>query len=88
MQESKSVVWERVKLLINSLSNGKISDQSKLKAFANDKLKLIKMAKIVLGKIENNVGNEENAGYQHFLLLRQCFQKPFSFGSLKFRIVW
>ena len=43
-------------------------DQSKLKAFADDKLKVIRMAKFVLDKIENIVGKEENAGYQNFLL--------------------
>ena len=28
-----------------------------------------------LDKVENLVGNGENAGYQHFLLFPQCFQK-------------
>ena len=45
------------------LPNDNISDQSKLKAFADDKLKVIKMAKFLLDKIENIVGKEENAGY-------------------------
>ena len=31
-------------------------------------------------RIENNVGNRENGGYQHFLLFPQCFQKTFFFG--------
>ena len=48
--------------MFNSLPNYKILDQSKLKAFADDKLKVIQMAKFVLGKIENIVGKEENAG--------------------------
>ena len=60
--------------LINSLPYGKILDPSKLKAFAYYKLKLIKMAKIVLNTIENIVGKEENAGYHYFLLFPQCFQ--------------
>ena len=30
---------------------------------------------------ENNVEKEENAGYQHFLLFQQCFQKA-SFSGL------
>ena len=68
---------------INSLPYDKISDQSKLKAFADDKLKVIQMAKFVLDKIENIVGKEENAGYQHFLLFPQCFQK----GIFFFRVV-
>ena len=43
------------------------------------------MAKFVLDKIdlENIVGKEENAGYQHFLLFLQCFQEALSF----FRVV-
>ena len=44
------------------------------------------MAKIVLDKIENIMGKEENAGYQHFLLFPQCFQKALSSGLLKARI--
>ena len=46
------------------------------------------MATFVLDKTENIVGKEENAGYQHFLLFPQCFQKAISLGSLKARIVW
>ena len=34
--------------------------------------------KFVLGGVENIVGKGENAGYQHFLLFPQCFQKAFS----------
>ena len=55
--------------------NDKILDQSKLKAFADDKLRLIQMAKFVLEKIENIVGKEENAGNQHFLLFPLMFFK-------------
>ena len=32
----------------------------------------------VFDRVENIVGKGENAGYQHFLLFPQCFQK-FSF---------
>ena len=46
-----------------------------IQSISKDKLKLIKTAKTVLDKIENTVGKEENAGYQHFLLFPQCFQK-------------
>ena len=31
--------------------------------------------KVVFHRIENIVGKEENAGYQHFLLFPLCFQK-------------
>ena len=56
--------FERAWLIhLTLLPNDNISDQSKLKAFADDKLKVIKMAKFLLDKIENIVGKEENAGY-------------------------
>ena len=29
----------------------------------------------VMGRVENIIGKGENAGYQHFLLFPQCFQK-------------
>ena len=76
------------KLEFKSLPNNKILDQSKLKAFADDKLKVIQKAKIVVDTTENIVGKEENAGYQHFLLFSQCFQKALSSGSLNVWIVW
>ena len=31
--------------------------------------------KFALGRLENIMGKEENAGYQHFLLFPQCFQR-------------
>ena len=42
----------------------------------------------VLDRVENIVGKEENAGYLHFLLFPQCFQKGLYSGSLKVGIVW
>ena len=42
----------------------------------------------VLDRLKNIVTKGENAGYQHFLLFPQCFQKPFSLRSLKVVIVW
>ena len=39
--------------------------------------------KFVLGRVENIVGTGENAGYQHFLLFPQCFQKASFSGSFK-----
>ena len=41
-----------------------------------------------MGRVENIVGKEENAGNQHFLLFPQCFQKFSMSGSLKVGIVW
>ena len=38
--------------------------------------------------VENIVREKENAGFQHFVLLPQCFQKASCSGLLKVRIVW
>ena len=45
--------------------------------------------KVILGWVlENIAGKGENAGYQHFLLFPQCFQKAYFCVSLKVGIVW
>ena len=36
---------------------------------------------IWLWRVENIVGKEENAGYQHFLLFPHCFQKASLLGQ-------
>ena len=72
----------------NSLPNDKILDRSKLKGFTDDKLNMIQNQKFVLGRVENIVGKGENAGYQHFLLFPQCFQKASFSRLLKVVIVW
>ena len=40
------------------------------------------------GRVENIVSKGENAGYQHFLLFPQCFQKASFSGLLKVGIEW
>ena len=60
-----------------------ILGQTKLKAFADDKINVAEKFKFVLGMVENTVGIGENAGYQNFLLFPQCFQKGSYTGSLK-----
>ena len=72
----------------NSLPNKKILDWPKLNAFADNKTDVNEKFKLCLGRVENIVGKGENAGYQHFLLILQCFQKPSVSGSLKVGIVW
>ena len=72
------VLRETVQIVVNPLPDDKISDWSKLKAFADTKLNVTQNIKVVLHRIENIVGKEENAGYQHFLLFPQCFQRAFS----------
>ena len=41
-----------------------------------------------MDRVENIVEKGENAGYQHFLLFQQCFQKLSTLGSLKVGIMW
>ena len=61
---------------------------SKLKAFVEDKISVSEKLKFVLGRVESIVGKGEKAGYQHFLLSPQCFQKVSFSGSFKVGIVW
>ena len=48
----------------------------------------VKKKKFFWELVENIIGKGENAGYQHFLLFLQCFQKVSFTGSLKVGIVW
>ena len=59
-----------------------------MKTFAEDTITVTQKLKFVFAGIENIVGKGENAGFQHFLLFIQCFQKVSLPGSLKVRIVW
>ena len=70
---------------MNSLSNAKILDRSKLKAFAEDKSNAIEKIKFLLEWVENFVGKGENASFQHFLLFPKCFQKSLFLGVVKSR---
>ena len=65
-------------LSLNFLSNDKILDWLKLKAFADTKIIVTEKLKFVLERVENIVEEGENAGYQHFLLFPQCFQSHYS----------
>ena len=70
-------------LFLNSLPNDKILDWSKLKAFADDKIKVAEMRSSLSDRKENLLGKKENSGFQHFLLFPQCFQKPSFQGCLQ-----
>ena len=48
---------------------------SKIKAFMHVNINVIKESKFILGRVENMVRKGKIAGYQHFLLFLQCFQK-------------
>ena len=67
---------------VNSLPNDKILDQSNFKDFADDKINVTNKMNFVMGRVENIVGKGGNAGYQHFLLFSQCFQKSSLLGSV------
>ena len=62
-------------------------DVTKLKTFADEKINVFQMMISVLYRVENILGKGENAGYQHFLVFPQCFQKSSFLGSLKVGIV-
>ena len=62
---------------LNSLPNDIFLDWSKLKALADNKINVNEKMKFGLERVENIVGKEKNAGYQHFLLFPKCFQKGF-----------
>ena len=68
----KFVIWERV----NSLPNNKILDLSKLKASTEITSNATQNLKLVLERVDNIVVKGGNAGYKHFLLFPQSFQKP------------
>ena len=68
--------------------NYKFFNLSKLKAFADNKINVTKKLKFVTERVENIVGKGETAGYQHFLLFPQCFQKDSFSRLLKVGIVW
>ena len=87
----KFVVWERAKITFTKITGlcsylkrvfqsdaclyrTTDSDWSKLKAYA-DKLNVAKLITFVPERVENIVRKGKNAGYQHFLLCPQCFQK-------------
>ena len=77
------IVWEWVK----SLPNNNFLDCTKFKAFKafadNILLRVAKILISVYDRVENIVGNGENAGYQLFLFFPQCFQKASFFRVVK-----
>ena len=50
------------KMGLNPLSNVKILDMTKLKAFVDDKIKVAKMRISLFDRVDNTVGKGENAG--------------------------
>ena len=52
---------------------------------ADEKVNVAQKLKFVYGSLENIMVKGENAGYQHFLLFPQCFQKSFLLVVFKSR---
>ena len=65
----------------NPLPDDKILPLSRLIAFADNNLDVAQIAKFFSYRVENIVEKGENAGFQHFLLFPQCFQKVSFSGS-------
>jgi hypothetical protein len=59
-----------------------------LKVIADDILILVQMMICVTDWEDNIMRKGENAGYQHFPLFPQCFQKASFSGSSEVGIVW
>ena len=78
----KCTLYLMTKFGLNPLPN-KILDRSKLKAFADDKTNVNEKFKFCLGRVENNVGKEENTGYQYFLLFPTMLSKALYFRVVK-----
>ena len=70
-----------------TIPNDKILEWPKPKAFADNKMDLSQKLKFNLGRVQNIVGKGD-AGYQHFLLFLQYFQKVSVSRSLELGIVW
>ena len=70
-----SSVWQQNQSWSYSLPNGKISDWSKLKAFAEDKINVTEKLKVVLRRVENIVGKGENAVTSIFSFFHNVFKR-------------
>ena len=70
-------------LFFNPLPKDKFLDMTELKAFADDKLDVAKLTVSLCDRVENPVGKEENAGYQHFSSFLTVFSKAFFFRVFK-----
>ena len=76
-------------IIFNPLPEDRILDLSKLKAFADNKLKMIQMAKFVPDTIENIVGKRRKCWLPAFSSFPSMFSKGFFFRVIKSRdIAW
>ena len=79
LRKTMFVIWLTVNYVVGTVEEACTGQQiltlSKMKAFADDNFTVAKMVQFFSNRVENTVGKGENAGYQHFLLFLQCFQK-------------
>ena len=69
--------------LLNSLSNGKILDGSRLKAFSDDKVKVLKKVIFVFDRLENILGKGKKCWLLAFSPFLSMFSKGFLVRVLK-----
>ena len=72
----------------NSLPDDKILDRSNLKQSADNNFKFNENSRKFSKRVENTVDKGENACYEQFQLLPQCFQKASFLEASKGVIVW
>ena len=70
---------------INSLPNDKISDWSKLKASADDKINVTEKLKFLLERVENIVGKGRNCWLPAFSPFPTVFSKGFLYRVIQSR---
>ena len=70
---------------INSVPNDKILDGSKFKAFADDKIKVLKMMISAFDRVEKIVGKGEFAVTSIFSFSLNVFKTPFTLKVVKSR---
>ena len=71
------IIWN-MKEPFNPLQDDKISDQTELKAFADDKLYVTKMITSVFDRVENIVGKGEIACTSNFSFSHNVFKRLLS----------
>ena len=74
LKSLKSVIWER----FNPFPHNKILDQTKWKAFADNKLNVTKMIFSVFDKVENTEGKGEIASISNFSFSHNVFKRLLS----------
>ena len=81
-------LWECKKVKIYLFTKQQNFGYDQIESICRRQLYVAKVMISPFDKVENTVGKGENAGYQHFLLFRQCFQEASFSGSLKVGIIW